>query len=372
MKSVLGIINLQENERSIKELTSHRPLATVPFAGRYRLIDFALSSMVNSGIENVGVLLPNKSRSVVDHLRSGKDWDLARKRDGLRFLPPSETVDDVHTGDIQSLYYHLDYVDHCKSQYVLIAGGSVIYNVNFSEVFRFHGNTGADITMVYADDSDITYGNDVDSVVLQTADNGLVTDMAVVQKVEPNEKVSMNLYFMHKKLFKDIVKRTHARGGTNFLIDGIIKNFEQYNIYGYCHKGYVAKVNSLVGYYRASMGLLRDDKWQKLFLDGNDLIYTQVKDEAPVKYKRDAIVTNSLIANGCVIEGSVENCILFRGVKVAKGVHIKNSIIMQKVDLESDVELENVICDKNVKITEGKCLKGATNYPLVVEKGVVI
>lgn len=371
MKSVLGIVNLQENERSIKELTSHRPLATVPFAGRYRLIDFVLSSMVNSGIENVGVLLPNKSRSVLDHLRSGKSWDLARKRDGLRFLPPSEKLDDVRVGDVQSIHYHIDYIDKCSDQYVLMAGGSVIYNVNFEEVLRFHQNTNADITVVYAENANMQCGDDGESVILQMAENGLVTDMAIVQETEPEDKVAMNIYLMHKSLFTEIVKNTYARGGTNFLLDGIIKNFDHYNVYGYCHKGYVSRVNSLLGYYKSSMALLDDDRWQDLFLN-DSLIYTQEKDEAPVKYKRDAVVENSLIANGCVIEGTVENSILFRGVKVSKGVHVKNCILMQKTNLEADVELENVICDKNVVISEGKSLKGAGNYPLVVEKGVVI
>jgi glucose-1-phosphate adenylyltransferase len=361
---------LQENERSIKELTSHRPLATVPFAGRYRLIDFVLSSMVNSGLENVGVLLPNKSRSVMDHLRSGKDWDLARKRDGLRFLPPSETVDDVRTGDIQSLMYHLDYIETLHEEYVIIAGGSVIYNMSFDELFRYHENTKADITVVYTEDA-VDYGKKGDTLVLQTADDGLVTDMAVVPAANKGEKVSMTIYIMRKDVFVNIVKKTHARGGTKFVFDGIVRNFEDYTIYGYHHKGYVARVNSLVGYYRASMDLLKDDKWQSLFINDN-LIYTQVKDEAPVKYKRDAVATNSLIANGCVIEGTVENCILFRGVKVAKGAHIKNSIIMQKTTIAEGADLENIICDKNVVITENKCLKGAKTYPLVVEKGIAI
>lgn len=368
MKSVMGIINLQGNERSIKELTSNRPLATVPFAGRYRIIDFALSSMVNSGITNIGVLLPNKSRSVLDHLRSGKTWNLARKSDGLRYLPPVETVDGVRTGDVQSFHYHLDCLEYSDAQYVLVAGGSVIYNINYDELARFHQNTNADITMVY----DVNHSSsDSGGMIMQTADNGLVVDLAMVPFISPDTKVYTNIFFMHKNRFVDLIRNVYARGGTSLLRDGILKNFDKYNIYGYFHDGYVAHVNSLLDYYKASMGLLDDEKWQELFLRGN-LISTKVKDEAPVKYKQGAVVSNSMIANGCVIEGTVENSILFRGVKVAKGVTVKNSVIMQKCDLAEDVIVENVICDKNVVITQGKCLKGAANYPLVVEKGVQI
>jgi glucose-1-phosphate adenylyltransferase len=364
----MGIINLHEKENSIKEITSNRPLAAIPFAGRYRLIDFALSSMVNSNIQNVGVLLPKKSRSIMDHLRSGKDWDLARKDDGLCYLPPMESVNDARNGDIQSFHYHLDYIEHSAQQNLLIAGSNVVYNINYDEVLRFHQNTGADITMVYnvRENEQLSGG-----VVLQTADNGLITDIAIASTTMPKAKVSMCIFLMNKNLFIDIIKGTHARGGTDFLVDGIIKNSSKYNIYGYEHEGYVARIDSTASYFKASMDLLEPDKWQELFLNGG-LIYTKVKDEAPAKYKQSASVSNSMVANGCIVEGTVENSILFRGVRVGKGVHIKNSIIMQKCKLEDDVLIENVICDKDVVITKGKWLKGASNYPLIVEKGVVI
>ncbi|MBP2629779.1 MAG: glucose-phosphate adenylyltransferase, GlgD subunit [Firmicutes bacterium] len=364
----MGIINLQENENSIKEITSNRSLASIPVAGRYRLIDFALSSMVNSNIQNVGVLLPKKSRSIMDHLRSGKDWDLARKRDGLCYLPPAESINDARNGDVQSFHYHLDFIEHSTQQNVLITGSNVIYNMNYDEVLRFHQNTGADITMVYniREQEELTGG-----AVLETAENGLITDIAIASTTQPKAKVSMGIFLMNKNLFMDIIRGTYARAGTDFLIDGIMKNSGKYAIYGYQHEGYVATINSTASYYKASMDLLDPDNWQKLFLDGSP-IYTKVKDEAPAKYKQSASVSNSMVANGCIVEGTVENSILFRGVKVGKGVHVKNSIILQKCQLEDEVFVENVICDKDVVITKGKRLKGASNYPLIVEKGVVI
>lgn len=368
VKTVMGIINLQEDENLLQEVTEKRPLAAVPFAGRYRLIDFSLSSMVNSGVQNVGILLPGKSRAIMDHLRSGKDWDLARKHDGLFYLPPAETDNSIRNGDVQSFYRHLDFVEHSSQRYILIAGSQVVYNMNFENALRFHQNTGADITMLYnIQKEESTSGG----TVLQTAENGMITDIAIEPAVYDDSKVSMGIYLMDKRIFSDIVKSCFARGGTNLLIDGLMKLDGRYSLYGYKHEGFVARINSTASYYSASMEILNPEIWQELFLDSG-LIYTKVKDEAPVKYKQNAKVVNSMVANGCVVEGIVENSILFRGVKIGKDVHVKNSIIMQKCELQNESMVENVICDKNVVITQGKWLKGAPNYPLIVEKGVVI
>lgn len=368
MNTVMGIINLQEDESLIKEMTNNRPLAAVPFAGRYRLIDFTLSCMVNSDIRNVGILLPNKSRSILDHLRSGKDWDLARKHDGLFFLPPAQVDNGIRNGDVQSFHRHLDFIEHSSQKYILVAGSQAIYNMNFENALRFHQNTGADITMIYNVQKEESASG---GTVLKTAENGMITDIAIQPVVYDDSKVFMGIYLMDKRIFIDIIRGCFARGGTSFLIDGIMKVGDRYSVYGYKHDGYVARVNSTASYYNASMEILNPETWKELFLDGG-LVYTKVKDEAPAKYKQSASVVNSMVANGCVVEGTVENSILFRGVKVGKGVHIKNSIIMQKCELQEEALVENVICDKDVVITQGKWLKGAPNYPLIVEKGVVI
>ena len=331
----MGIINLQEENKLIRELTDRRAVESLPFAGRYRLIDFTLSSMVNSGIQNVGVMLPDKPRSVLDHLRSGKDWDLARRHDGLFYLPaPHDEAVAARKGDLKNFYHNLDFFEHSSQKYVLLTSGSFVYNVDFSQLLRFHQNTSADITMVYYTAKEEQPGR---NVVLETAENGLVTDLAEKPAIYDDSKVAMNVY----------------------LIDACE------------HDGYVAHVDSTAAYYKANMDLLQPEVWEELFM-GNNSIYTKGKDEVPVQYKETAKVKNSLIANGCVIRGEVENSILFRGVTVGKGVKIKNSIIMQKCDIQDDSLVENVICDKNVVISKEKWLKGANNYPLIITKNVVI
>lgn len=368
LKTVMGIINLQEDNGLIRELTDRRAVEMIPFAGRYRLIDFTLSSMVNSDILNVGIMLPEKTRSVLDHLRSGKDWDLARRHDGLFYLPSPHQQDLSRVGDLKNFYHNLDFFEHSSKEYVLLTNGSFVYNMDFGQMLRFHQNTNADITMAYYTASGEAAGR---NIVIETADNGLVTDIAEKQAVYDGSKVSMSVYFMKKRLFVEMIRYTYEHGGQDFLMDAIIRRAADYTIYAYEHDGYVSHVDSTSAYYKTNMDVLQPKIWEELFL-GKNSIYTKVKDEVPVQYKETAEVKNSLIANGCVVRGEVENSILFRGVKVGRDVKIKNSIIMQKCDIQDGALLENVICDKNVIITKEKWLKGAQNYPMIVTKNVVI
>lgn len=364
----MGIVDLQEKKSLIRELAEKRAVESIPFAGRYRLIDFALSSMVNSGIQNVGIMLPDEPRSVLDHLRSGKDWDLARRHDGLFYLPYSKDEEDLRKGDLKNFYHNLDFIEHSSQKYVLLARGSFVYNMDFNPILMFHQNTGADITMVYHTADEESVGK---NVVLETADNGLVEDISEKPAIYDGSKVSMSIYLMEKKVFVELVRYTYEHGGQDLLMDGIIRRANEYTIYAYEHDGYVAHIDSTAAYYKANMDILQPEVWQELFM-GENSIYTKVKDAVPVQYKETADVKNSLIANGCVIRGQVENSILFRGVTVGKDVKIKNSIIMQKSDIEEGSLVENVICDKNVTISKDKWLKGAPNYPLIVAKNVVI
>lgn len=368
MNNVLGIMDLYENDKQIRTLTTKRPIATLPFAGRYRLLDFALSSMVNSGITKVGMMMPNKSRSILDHLRSGKDWDLARRHDGLFYLPAIKVDKDTRNGNLQSFYSHIDFIKRSEEDYVLISNSRFVYNIDFRTALRFHENTDADITMIYHIENEERPDN---VTILQTGDNGLVTEISNRSVVYENSKVFMGIYIMSRKKFEEIVIKAYERGGYDFLVDGVLRYQDNLNIYAFQHEGYVSEICSTMSYFKTSMDLLQPEIWEELFM-GYNPIYTRVRDEAPVQYKKQAKVNNSLIANGCVIEGTVENSIIFRGVNVGKGAHIKNSVIMQGCEIKEDTLIENIICDKNVIISDGKWLKGAENYPLIIEKNTVI
>ena len=371
MQNVMGIINLNDGQEFLPELTKGRPLAAIPFGGRYRMIDFILSNMVNSGMQNVGILVQDKYRALMDHLRSGKEWDLARKRDGLFILPPGKShySGDNYRGNVEMFYNNLDYIESSRQQYVLIAGSHIICNLSYRKAFKFHQDVGADMTLLYKEhneDEELRrYG------IVDCQGNGRITDIAVNPSRPLSRKVSLEMYIMKKDLLVDLIKDCQARGGQDFIKDIVIKNISTLKMYGYPYKGYVARVECVKSYYKHNMELLKPEKWEELFFKSG-LVYTKVKDEAPVKYKENARVANAMIGNGCIIEGRVENSILFRGVTVHKGAYIKDSIVMQKCDIAENAVIDNVICDKNVRITNGKWLKGETNYPLVIEKGSVI
>ncbi len=364
----MGIINMQEDDTLIRELTERRAVESLPFAGRYRLIDFALSSLVNSGVVNVGVMLPNKGRSVLDHLRSGKDWDLARRHDGLFYLPTPQKDEISRRGDLKNFYHNLDFIEHSSQKYIMLTSGSFIYNIDFSKLLRFHQNTGAEISMVYHVAEQETQGK---NVVLETEASGLVSDIAEKPVVYDGMKVSLGIYLMEKRIFVEMVRYTYEHGGQDFLMDAIIRRMNDYTMYAMAHDGYVAHIDSIASFYKANMDLLQPENWETLFM-GEHPIYTKTKDEVPVEYKATADVKNSLVANGCIIRGKVENSILFRGVTVEEGAEVKNSIIMQKSAVKEGALVENVITDKNVVITKEKWLKGASNYPLIITKRTVI
>lgn len=374
MKNVLGLINLHENEELLKELTRLRPLAAVPFGGRYRLIDFVLSNMVNSGIVNVGIVVKHKYRSIMDHLRSGKEWDLARKRDGLFILPPPDHThyaNSIYKGDLEHFHTHVDYLERSTQEYVIVAGSHTIYNTDYREAFRYHLEKQADITILYKDEQPAPGKQFSLATVLTVADDGRVTDIHVATGRVAAGPVCLETYIMRKELLLQIIEVCIARGEYDFVKEGIVKRMDQYRVFGFPFTGYMAKINSVQSYFRANMDLLHPEIWQDLYVKSGP-VYTKVKDEPPANYRDQAAVSNVLVANGCVIEGRVENSVLFRSVKVHRGAYVNNCIIMQKCEIGPNAVLENIICDKDVKISSGKRMIGDKNYVMVIEKGMMI
>ncbi len=373
MKNIMGLINLHESHDLLREITRYRPLAAIPFAGRYRLIDFVLSNFINSGITNVGILSAGNSRSLMDHIRSGKEWDLARKRDGLFILPSLQTgnVQGAFPNDLVDLFNNLDYIRSSRQRYVLLSGSRAVCNINYEAAYRFHIEKNADITVLYKEYSDTDIQRLAGATMLETAEDGRIVDMEICPVNARSKKLSLEMYLMDRQLLVDLIDASMSRGGTNVARDCLIKNLATLKIYGFAFNGYLARIDSVQNYFEHSMKLLTPEVWQELFFASGS-IYTKVKDEAPAKYQRDANVKSSLVANGSVIAGKVENSILFRGVKIHKDARVTNSIIMQKGEIGPGAVVENVICDKDVKITAGKKLKGELNHPIVIEKGTVI
>lgn len=367
---LMAIINLNEMDDLVSELTHNRPLGAIPFAGRYRLIDFALSNIVNSGVSNVGVLLGHKYRSVVDHLRSGKEWDLARKREGLALLPPAYATYPrymAYRGDVENFHANLEYLRFSRQKYVVIAGSEAVCNIDFRPVLEYHQSCHADVTVVYSKRN--CKDHDCNGALMLEMDHcGRIWDMHVSGGAASEDRMALGMFLLERELLIELIEATSSRGGYDFVKHCLISNLNELDMFGWMYDGYVARVNSVSTYFQHSMELLKPPVWQDLFgRCGN--IYTKVKDEPPAQYTEAAQVTNSMVANGCYIDGVVENSILFRGVSVAKGAVVRNSIVMQKGVIGENSRLDYVVCDKNVNVSAGKTLKGEENHPVVIRKG---
>ncbi|PAB58789.1 glucose-1-phosphate adenylyltransferase subunit GlgD [Anaeromicrobium sediminis] len=372
MKDLMGIINLSENEEEIKEITYNRPTATVPIGGRYRVIDFILSNMVNAGIHNISIFTQGKSRSLMDHIGTGKPWDLDRKNDGLFVLNPVVNVNDVitHKGDLENFKNHLDYIKYSNQEYVLLSRSYMICNIDFKEALQYHKESGSDITIVYKkmiNNNKRFLGRNS----LNIDENGRVISIGRNAGNRRYYNISMEMYLMKKELFLDIIQDSLTLGDSQYLKQAIFQRLDTLNVNGYPYEGYLACINSIQNYYETSMDILDIDVSRELFHKRGS-IYTKTKDEPPAKYTDDSKVSNSVVANGCIIEGIVENCIIGRGVKIKKGAVVKDSIIMQKSIIEDGSYIKNAILDKYVHITENNMLAGDRKNPLVIKKGIKI
>jgi glucose-1-phosphate adenylyltransferase len=331
---MLGVIDATTYIEPLQPLALHRSVAAVPFAGRYRLIDFVLSSMVNSGIESVAIFPKYQYRSLMDHLNSGKNWDLNRKRDGLFFFPsPDLSISAHHVGAFAHFEQHIDYFLRSRQKYAVICNSHTVCNIDYEAVLERHIANECDIT-------EIRY-----------------------------QGRSLEMYVLETSLLLDLIAN-YKQTGYCSIVDVVRDYRHSYKICTYEHNGYAAVIDSVESYFRHSMELLNRDIWRQLFLPERP-IYTKVKDEPPTKYTEKAVVKNSFVANGCIVEGHVENSIIFRSVKIGKGAVIKNSIIMQKSQIGEQCYLDSVIVDKDAKIENGVSLRGTDRHPFVIRKGTV-
>lgn len=372
MDQMAGIILTEDNEANMGTLTEQRAISAIPLGGRYRIIDFILSCMVNSGIRNVGVATQHNYQSLMDHLGSGKGWDLSRKNSGLYLLPPNVNRHSTGApGDIDILYGASSFIRKTKPEYIVITRGNTIYNMTFNEVLEYHQAKGADITVIYNREKNADPKSLSRYTLLETAPDGRVTDIV---KNHPNpeyDKVSMEAYIIERSLLINLIENSVARGLHDFVMDGLIKHLGELKIYGYEFGGYVGRIDNVSNYFSINMNFLDPDIRRELF-SAKTKIYTKVKDQVPTHYGDNAKVVDSLVADGCEIDGTVENSVIFRGVRIGKGTVIKNSIIMQNSVIEENCYAENVVIDKEVIMTPDKKLIGQPSYPYVVEKGKVI
>ncbi len=371
MTDAMGIIIT--SEAAVHPLTDIRSVLALPMAGRYRLIDFVLSNLANSGISNVGVATSSNYSSLMDHLKSGKPWDLDRKNGGLNILPPNmrNTPNGFYRGNMDILAGIYDYIRRSTQTYVILSLGTSLYNVNFEEVLDAHIESQADITVMYKEMKGMSDAELSRFTVIDLDDDKRVVDMEVNPYYPKSSTTGMDIYVMERELLLSVIDECNARGDHDFIKDSINKKLSALRVFGYEYTGYTDKIDSIRSYYKNNMLFLNRDM-RKEFLNKKNPIYTKSKDQSPARYGSDAAVENCFISDGCVIEGTVINSVLSRGVKIAKGAVVKNSVIMQDSIIKENVYLDSVVFDKEVKITEGRKLIGQENFPLAISKGKII
>lgn len=365
--NVMAILFASEKNNRLNELTNVRTIASLPFGGRYRLIDFPLSNLVNGGVNTIGIITRNNYSSLMDHIRSGRDWDLNRKNSGIAIFPPFvvNSSTSMYRGVVDALYAIRPYFRGNKEEYVIIGPSNLLSNINIEELCSYHMDKNADITMV-------TYKTEDDPInktmVKVDKDNKIQDMLLSVIPTEKNPIINSKMYVIKKDLLTRLVEEAYARGQFDFEKDVILKNIKSLNVYAYELTGYVKLIDNIHIFYKANMDMLNIKK-RKDLLGTERKIFTKVKDSPPTIYRQNAQIKNSLIADGCDIDGSVENCIIFRNVKIEKGAKVKNSIIMQDTLISENAQLDYVIADKKVVISKNKKLFGDESYPSVIVKG---
>lgn len=371
----MGLINLDNMQNpSVNTLSEHRPVATIPIAGRYRVIDFTLSNMVNSGITNVGIYARQSYRSLTDHLGSGKDWDLSRKKGGLYVLSPENTKNinnySHRKGDIYTILANIDYIEKSPEEYIIVAPSYMISTIDYSDLLKYHRESNNDITLVYkrVDNANKDYSN---CNTLNIDKDNRVKNVGMNLKAFPSANIYMDTFIMKRTDFIECIYSISSMGTYSHIEDYIINQLDNIQVGAYKYDSYLKCINSLKSYYEASKEFLTDEVSKEMFRNGRK-IFTKDKSQAPTIYKADAEVTNSFIATGCQIDGKVEDSTLFRKVEIEKGAQIKDCVIMQGCKIGKNAVLENVILDKGVTITAGKVLKGDKDYPMVIEKNEIV
>ena len=371
--NAFGLIYTGEANARLRELTFSRSVAAVPFGGRYRVIDFLLSDMVNTGISNVGLITQRNYHSLMDHLGSGKEWDLHRKRDGLFILPPFVTKDNtgMYRGTVDAIRSVLGYVRRSTQKYVILTGSHTLYNTTYDAMLRQHIETGAEITIMYNVEREFNRADQFDDLRLNMDETGRVTDLSLDPYFPTSSFRGCDAYIMEKERLEYLVEEAASHGEYDFMRDVLVKNVDKCRIYGWRYDGYVARLDSVSTFYKHNMELLDPAIRMDLF-NPRTPIYTKVKDEVPAKYTDTGRVRNSIVADGCIIEGEVENSVLFRGVHVCKGAVVRDSIIMQACYVGENSTLSNVVMDKGVLILNGRNISGYKTYPVIIRKGTTV
>ena len=367
-----GIIFSSLNNNTLSRLTSDRTVAAIPFACRYRLVDFCLSAMVNANISNINIVANYNYRSLTEHIGSGKDWDLARRTGGVHIISPYQTAHSssakLFSTHMEALISMKEYIDEFTEDYVILMDSDNVLNIDLEEVVKYHEMTGAKITLV-TKQTDKHYSSKNPRMMLSSV-AGKVTDITMSSVyTDRHPELSLGIFVMSTVYLRKLIEE--AQGSNSHSLTNImLKNYKSQHYVSYKYSGFAASVSSFLDYYKYSVHLAKNEEARSSLLYKKEApIFTRVHNSAPVVYKTGAKVESSMIADECIIEGTVINSVLFRGVKVEKGAVVKNSVLFAGTTVGKNAQLNCIVADKNVTVSDNVVLSGNENMPFYVQKG---
>ncbi|MGB5824084.1 MAG: glucose-1-phosphate adenylyltransferase subunit GlgD [Proteocatella sp.] len=370
----LGIIFAYSEAGNLREICEERTMASVSFGGKYRQIDFVLSNFVNSEVFNIAIIAKDNYNSLIEHVGLGKEWDLDRKRGGLKFFTPLASVgsrNGIYRGRVDALACHMNAIKKSIAEYVIISSSSIIYSIDFNEMLEHHQQKNADITMAYTNNIAGCEKVPTGYPLCKFDSDDRLTEMHINKEDSHSFPVScgIGVFIMKKSLLEALVADAMSYGRFELYTGLIRKQMKTLTIKGYECKKHIICLNTVSGYMKGNLSLLEPEVREQIF---ENIVYTKVKDSVPVEYGEECSVKNSIIADGCIIEGSVENCVISRGVKIGKGSSVKDSVIMENTTIYANTKLEDVIIDKDVIVREGSEIAGHITFPVVIKKGSII
>ena len=367
---VIGYVNLH-SDVSLNGLTEKRPVASVSFLGRYGIIDFVLSNFSNSMIDSVGVLIKEKPRSLLKHMSNGNAWNFNSKNGGINLLYNEKHVNTMYNHDINNILENIKFFEKENPDYVVVAPNHIVTTMDYSELVENHIASGKDITIVAMKTKNAHeefIGGDYIKIDSDTREVvGIEKNMGTAK----NRVVSLETYVFSAKVFAKFLKDAQKVSAFFDLRDMLAYSVNERSINIYDYKGFAKAINSYESYYEVSMGFLSLENSTQVF-KSNWPIFTKTNDTPPSKYRDDAKVVSAFIANGVIVDGTVEHSILGRNVKIGKGAIVKNSIILSDSVIDPGAHIENVIVDKEARVKNIKTLIGDSKSPTFIKEGDIV
>ncbi|MGI6737260.1 MAG: glucose-1-phosphate adenylyltransferase subunit GlgD [Anaerovoracaceae bacterium] len=371
--SAAALIFADSFDVDLDTLTEKRTLAAVPFGARYRVIDFMISSLVNSGVKNIGIVTTQKYHSLMNHVRAGAAWDLDRKRSGVTFLPPYSTGSrhSVFENRLEAMQNNLTYLRQISDEYVIFTACNYVGNVDFHRMYEAHVQSRADITGLYTN-KPVNKQAILPVTEYSIAEDGTVRDVRIETGHEPGMKIAANTYIVDRQLLLGELEASYRAGKKSFRRDVLMPLVNKGSVRGYEAQETLLFLDDTSCYLKSNLDLLRREIRDEIFHKEGSPIVTRVKDSAPTRYGAEAKAVNSLIADGAIIEGEVRNSIIFRGVRIKKGAVVENSVVLQDTTVGEYARLNYAVLDKNAFINDGRMLSGYITHPFYVGHHVII